>query len=74
MEMGSEVLRRRVGLIGAVLALVMLYFASGSPVPLYSMYKLDLGLTQAQLSMTSMWYLLGTVIPLLFLSVKRNTL
>ena len=68
MDMGSDVLRRRIGLVGAVLALVMLYFASGSPVPLYSMYKLDLGLTQAQLSMTSMWYLLGTVIPLLFLS------
>lgn len=67
-------IRRKIGLIGAVAALVCLYFASGSPIPLYSVYQAELGLTHAQLSMTSMWYLLGTVFPLLFLSRLSNHL
>lgn len=58
--------RRRIGLIGAVASIVVLYFASGSPIPLYSMYQGQLGLTQGQLSMTSVCYLLGTVVSLLF--------
>lgn len=58
--------RRRIGLIGAVASIVVLYFASGSPIPLYSMYQSQLGLTQGQLSMTSVCYLLGTVVSLLF--------
>lgn len=59
--------RDRLGFAGAVGALVVLYFASGSPIPLYSLYQEEMGLTHAQLSMASMWYLLGTVVPLLFL-------
>ncbi len=59
--------RKYIGLVGAVGALVAIYFASGSPIPLYAMYQEQLGLTHAQLSMTSMWYLIGTVFPLLFL-------
>lgn len=61
------VFRDRIGLVAAVGSLVILYFASGSPISLYSMWQEELGLTHAQLSMMSMWYLLGTVIPLLFL-------
>lgn len=60
--------RTTIGFIGAVCALVVLYFASGSPIPLYSMYQEEMGLTHSELSMASMWYLLGTVIPLLFMS------
>ncbi len=59
--------RQKIGFAGAVGALLALYFASGSPIPLYSMYQEQLGLTHSQLSMASMWYLLGTVVPLLFL-------
>ena len=59
--------RARLSFVGAVGALVILYFASGSPISLYSMWQEELGMTHAQLSMVSMWYLLGTVIPLLFL-------
>lgn len=71
---GSISTKQRIGLIGAVAALVCFYFASGSPIPLYSVYQSELGLTHAQLSMMSMWYLLGTVIPLLFLSRLSNYL
>lgn len=66
--------RGRIGFIGAVGALLVLYFASGSPIPLYSMYQEQMGLTHAQLSMASMWYLLGTVFPLLFLPRISNHL
>ncbi len=59
--------RARLSFVGAVGALVILYFASGSPISLYSMWQEELGMSHAQLSMVSMWYLLGTVIPLLFL-------
>lgn len=66
--------RGRIGFIGAVGALLVLYFASGSPIPLYSMYQEQMGLTHSQLSMASMWYLLGTVFPLLFLPRISNHL
>lgn len=60
-------IKTKIGFLAAVGSLVILYFASGSPISLYSMWQEELGLTHAQLSMASMWYLLGTVIPLLFL-------
>ncbi len=58
--------RKILGLIGAIGALVILYFASGSPIPLYTMYPGQLGLTHGDLSMTSVYYLVGTVVALLF--------
>ncbi len=64
--------RMRVGFVGAVGALVVLYFVSGSPISLYSMWQDELGMTNSQLAMLSMWYLLGTVIPLLFLPRISN--
>lgn len=59
--------RTAIGFLGAAGGLIILYFASGGPIPLYSMFQEQLGLTNGQLSMVSMWYLLGTVIPLMFL-------
>ena len=59
--------RTAVGFVGAAGALILLYFASGSPIPLYSVYQEELGLSHGDLSMVSMYYLLGTVIPLMFL-------
>lgn len=58
--------RSALGFVGAAGALIVLYFASGSPIPLYSVYQEELGMSHGQLSMVSMFYLLGTVIPLLF--------
>lgn len=58
----------------AVGSLLVLYFVSGSPISLYSMWQEELGLSHAQLSMASMWYLLGTVVPLLFLPRISNHL
>lgn len=66
--------RTKISFAGAVAALLVLYFASGSPISLYAMWQAELGLTHAQLSMVSMWYLLGTVIPLLFLPRISNHL
>ena len=59
--------RNAIGFVGAAGALVVLYFASGGPIPLYSVFQEELGMTHGQLSMISMYYLLGTVIPLMFL-------
>ena len=56
----------KIGLIAAVGSLLALYFASGSPIPLYSMYQSQLDLTHAELSMTSVYYLVGTVLSFVF--------
>lgn len=64
--------RSTISFVGAVVSLLVLYFASGSPISLYSMWQDELGLSHAQLSMVSMWYLLGTVVPLLFLPRISN--
>lgn len=66
--------KEKIGFVSAVCALIILYFASGSPIPLYSTYQEQMGLTHSQLSMASMWYLLGTVFPLLFLPRISNYL
>ncbi|MDO5861492.1 MAG: MFS transporter [Thermoplasmata archaeon] len=66
--------RAKLSFVSVVGALVVLYFASGSPISLYSMWQDELGLTHAQLSMASMWYLLGTVFPLMFLPRISNHL
>lgn len=72
--MRTRDIRTTVSFAGAVASLLVLYFASGSPISLYSMWQDELGLSHAQLSMVSMWYLLGTVIPLLFLPRISNHL
>ncbi len=60
-------LRKRIGFIAAVGSLTMVYLVSGTPISLYSVWQEDLGMTHAQLSLVSMFYLAGTVPPLLFL-------
>ena len=64
--------RNAIGFVGAAGALIVLYFASGSPIPLYSVYQEQLGLSHGDLSMVSMYYLLGTVIPLMFYGGRRG--
>lgn len=66
--------RVAIGLTGAILALFISYYASGLPISAYSIYREDLDMTPSQLSLTSAMYLLGTVIPLLFLTRISNYL
>ena len=54
------------GLIGAIGGLILLFFATGVPIPMYSIWQNQLGMTNSELSLVSMFYLLGTLIPLLF--------
>lgn len=58
--------RDLIGLAGAVCSLVVLYVGSGGPIPIMTYYQDTVGLTQGDLSMASTWYLLGTVVSLLF--------
>lgn len=58
--------RDRAGLAGAICSLVVLYVGSGGPIPVMSYYQETVGLTQGDLAMASSWYLLGTVVSLLF--------
>lgn len=58
--------RNAIGLAGAVCALVILYVGSGGPIPIMTYYQETVGLSQGDLSMASTWYLLGTVVSLLF--------
>lgn len=62
-----NITRKDMGFIGAILLMIIIYSASSAPIPLYSSYKLILGLTKANLSMSAVTYFLGTVISLLFL-------
>lgn len=66
--------RVAIGLAGAILALFVAYYASGLPISAYSIYREELDMTSSQLSLTSALYLLGTVIPLLFLTRISNYL
>ncbi len=66
--------RSKVGFAASVGALLVLYFVSGSPISLYSMWQVELGMSNSEMAMISMWYLLGTVIPLLFLPRISNHL
>ncbi len=59
--------RTAFGLIGSIGGLILMYFATGVPIPMYSVWQQELGMTNSQLSFVSMFYLLGTLIPLLFL-------
>lgn len=54
------------GLVGSIGGLIIMYFATGVPIPMYSVWQQELGMTNSQLSFVSMFYLLGTLIPLLF--------
>lgn len=58
--------RTACGLVGSIGGLIVMYFATGVPIPMYSVWQQELGMTNSQLSFVSMFYLLGTLVPLLF--------
>lgn len=64
--------RRIIGFIGATLSLAAIYAASSAPIPLYTTYRQILGLSNADLSLSSVLYFIGTVISLLFFARISN--
>lgn len=60
MEKGNKL-----GLIAAAISLSVVYAASSAPIPLYKIFSQNIGLTNAELSMTAVAYFFGTLIALL---------
>ncbi|KAB1642177.1 MFS transporter [Gulosibacter chungangensis] len=58
----------------ATLALVGCFIASGVPVPLYNLYRVENGITDADLALTTVFYLLCTALSLLFFGRLSNHL
>lgn len=58
----------------ATLALVGCFTASGVPVPLYNLYRVENGITDADLALTTVFYLLCTALSLLLLGRLSNHL
>jgi MFS family permease len=65
MNNNKEDLKRKIGFIGASITMILIYAASSSPIPLYAMYQSMFGITKNILSMSAVFYFLGTVISLL---------
>ena len=63
-----------IGFIGAFISFAVIYGASSAPIPLYSMYIEEIGLTNGQLSMSSALYFIGTVVSLLTFARLSNHL
>ena len=63
---------KKIGLIGAICSFAAIYAASSAPVPLYTAYRQLIGLSNADLSLSSVLYFVGTVIALLFLARVSN--
>ena len=64
--------RRTIGFIGAVISLAAIYAASSAPIPLYNVYRRILSLSNADLSLSSALYFVGTIISLLFFARISN--
>lgn len=65
MQKDKEDLKRKIGFIGASITMILIYAASSSPIPLYAMYQSMFGITKNILSMSAVFYFIGTVISLL---------
>ena len=65
-------LKSKLGLFGAISTFGLVFFASAAPIPLYSVYRQTLLLTNADLSFSSVCYFVGTVFALLFLARLSN--
>lgn len=66
--------RKMVGFIGAACSFAVVYAASSAPIPFYATYRETIGLTNGDLSMTSVAYFIGTVISLLVFARLSNYL
>ncbi|MGO1544925.1 MAG: MFS transporter [Gulosibacter sp.] len=67
-------LPRPAAFIAATLALIGCFFASGVPVPLYNIFRVEDGITDADLALTTVMYLLVTALSLLVLGRLSNHL
>lgn len=66
---GTKVVkRRRIGALGAFISLAAIYAVSSAPIPLYSLYRENIGLSNADLSFSSGLYFVGTLVALLFMA------
>ncbi|MBX7077298.1 MAG: MFS transporter [Methanobacteriaceae archaeon] len=65
MQKDKEDLKRKIGFIGASITMILIYAASSSPIPLYAMYQSMFGIIKNILSMSAVFYFIGTVISLL---------
>ena len=64
--------RKQIGFIASIIVMIVVYAASSSPIPLYSVFQSNLSITKASLSLTAVTYFLGTVISLLFFGRLSN--
>lgn len=60
------------GLISSALSLVIVFAASSSPIPLYSVYREQIGVINSDLTLATVLYFLGTMSALLLLSRITN--
>ena len=67
-------MKKILGFIGGAMSFAVIYMASSSPIPLYTTYRQMLGLSNADLSISSVLYFAGTVISLLFFARLSNYL
>lgn len=57
--------KSKIGFIGAILTMISIYAASSCPIPLYALYQNLFDITKSNLSISAVFYFLGTVIALL---------
>ncbi len=74
MNQSSNDKKRRIGFIGAACTFAAAYAASSAPIPLYTTYSVQIGLSKSYLSMTSVVYFIGTVLALLIFARISNYL
>lgn len=60
-----EDFRLKLGFIGASLTMIFIYAASSSPIPLYATYQTMFGISKSIMSISAVFYFVGTVITLL---------
>ena len=67
-------LSRPAGFVAASMSLVAVFLSSGTPIPLYNTYRVGNGITNADLALTTVIYLVSTALSLLVLGRLSNHL
>ena len=60
--------------MAATASLIMIFVASSSPVPIYNIYRVENGITNADLSLSVVAYFAGTILALVYLGRLVNHL
>ena len=71
---GRPEVSRTVGLIAAATALAVIFVSSGSPIPLYNVFRVEDGLTDADLALATVAYIIATSLALLVVGRLSNYL